>query len=256
MQKASSRELTVNKTALVIGGGTGIGYATARKFAESGAQVAITSRDLKRAEEASQRLLDFGYESIPLAVDVCSAASVQLGVEAVIQKWGKLDFAFNNAGWEGEPGPTEEISESSWAKMIDIKLSGVWRGMRAELKYMRQQGFGSIVNMAGNWGLVGFSNFSSYCAAAHGIVGLTKAAAKEVASAGLRVNCICPGAVDAPMLDRMVDGNEAVKQGFADQLAIGRLCTVDEVASAVTWLCSSEASYSNGITLPLDGSGY
>ena len=125
----------------------------------------------------------------------------------------------------------------------------------ASVSCMRTQGHGTIVNMAGNWGLVGFPNFAPYCAAAHGIVGLTKAAALEVAGAGLRVNAVCPGAVDAPMLDRMVGGDPAIKTSFGDSLAIGRICTPEEVANAVVWLCSPESSYVNGASLPLDGGG-
>ena len=246
----------MSNTALILGGSSGIGYATALRFAKGGTKVAITSRNLEKAEVASATLSKLGYEAMPLKVDVCSSDSISLGVDSLVKHWGKLDFAFNNAGWEGEPGPIDELSEISWTKMIDIKLSGVWRGMKVQLKQMKIQGYGSVVNMAGSWGLDGFPNFASYCAAAHGIVGLSRAAAKEIALLGIRINCVCPGAVEAPMLDRMVGGDQSMKDSFANQLAVKRLCSPEEVAEAVTWLCSDSASYINGTTLTLDGSGY
>ncbi len=242
-------------TALVVGGTGGIGLATAQRFAAAGARVAIAGRDRARGEAALAALSGDGAEGVFLTLDVTDPASVAAAVAAVVERWGKLDCAFNNAGWEGVPAPLEQQTEADWQRMIETKLSGTWRCLRAEISCMRTQGHGTIVNMAGNWGLVGFPNFAPYCAAAHGIVGLTKAAALEVAGAGLRVNAVCPGAVDAPMLDRMVGGDPASKTSFGDSLAIGRICTPEEVANAVVWLCSPESSYVNGASLPLDGGG-
>ncbi len=242
-------------TALVVGGSSGIGLATARRFAAAGARVAIGGRDRARGEAAVAALaLDYD-RCLYVPVDVTQADSVDAAVATVVERWGVLDCAFNNAGWEGVPGPLEQQTDGDWQRMIETKLNGTWRCLRAEITRMRTQGHGTIVNMAGSWGLVGFPDFAAYCAAAHGIVGLTKAAALEVAGAGLRVNAVCPGAVDAPMLDRMVGGDAAVKTGFGDSLAIGRICTPEEVANAVVWLCSPEASYVNGASLPLDGGG-
>jgi NAD(P)-dependent dehydrogenase (short-subunit alcohol dehydrogenase family) len=245
-------------TALIVGGTGGIGLATARRFAASGARVAIAGRDRARGEAALATLAGDGGDGgdgIFVSVDVTDPASVEAAVAAVVDRWGTLDCAFNNAGWEGVPGPVEQQTEADWQRMIETKLNGTWRCLRAEIPRMRSRGHGTIVNMAGNWGLVGFPNFAAYCAAAHGIVGLTKAAALEVAGAGLRINAVCPGAVDAPMLDRMVGGDEAIKTSFGDGLAIGRICTAEEVANAVVWLCSPESSYVNGASLPLDGGG-
>ena len=244
-----------NATVLVVGGTGGIGLAAARRFARAGARVAITGRDSERGADALAKLQADGAEAVFETVDVQDGSTLDTAVDAVVDRWGRLDCAFNNAGWEGIPGPVETVVEDDWLRMVDIKLNGTWRAMRAEIAQMRKQGSGAIVNMAGNWGLIGFPNFASYCAAAHGIVGLTKAAALEVAGAGLRVNAVCPGAVDAPMLDRMVGGDENIKHSFGEQLAIGRICTPEEVANAVVWLCSDEASYVNGASLPLDGGG-
>lgn len=242
-------------TALVVGGSSGIGLATARRFAAAGARVAIGGRDRKRGEAAVSTLALDHDKCLYVPVDVTQADSVDAAVATVVERWGTLDCAFNNAGWEGVPGPLEQQTDDDWQRMIETKLNGTWRCLRAEITRMRSQGHGTIVNMAGNWGLVGFPDFAAYCAAAHGIVGLTKAAALEVAGAGLRVNAVCPGAVDAPMLDRMVGGDAAIKTSFGDSLAIGRICTPEEVANAVVWLCSPEASYVNGASLPLDGGG-
>jgi NAD(P)-dependent dehydrogenase (short-subunit alcohol dehydrogenase family) len=140
--------------------------------------------------------------------------------------------------------------------MLDVKLSGVWRGMRCELRQLQKQaGGGAIVNMAGTWGLVGFPRYSSYCAAAHGILGLTKAAAMEYGREGIRINAVCPGAVDTPLLDRIFGGNAQAKEQFGHQLVAGRVANPDEVAQAVLWLCSNAASYVNGEALVLNGGG-
>jgi len=240
---------------LVIGGSVGIGLETARRFAAAGARVGVAGRDPARGREAVSELRTLGASSEFFATDVQDTQSVEAAILGVVEAWGRLDCAFNNAGWEGEAGPVEALAENDWLKMIDLKLSGVWRGMREQIRQMKAQGGGTIVNMAGNWGLVGFPNYASYCAAAHGVVGLTKAAALEVAGHGIRINAVCPGAVDAPMLDRMVGGDEAIKDSFGEQLAVGRLCSPEEVAEAVVWLSSSSSSYVNGVALPLDGGG-
>lgn len=242
-------------TALIVGGTAGIGLATANRFALNGSRVAVAGRDHKRGEDALASLRSAGAEAMYLTVDVRQTDSVEALVKEVVGKWGRLDYAFNNAGWEGIPGPVEDATEDDWTRMIDVKLNGVWRGLRAQITQMRKQGHGAIVNMAGNWGLIGFPNFAAYCAAAYGVVGLTKATALEVAAANIRINAVCPGPVDAPMLDRMAGGSTEVKQSFGQQLAIGRISTPEEVANLVVWLCSPEASYINGASIPLDGGG-
>ena len=243
-----------SRIALVVGGTRGIGLAAAQRFKRDGATVVIAGRDPASGERvAKEEDLEF------IACDVTDADGVENLIQAVLSRHGRIDAAFNNAGWEGPAVPTAEISEADWTKMIDTKLNGLWRCVKAELGAMLRHGqaqeSGAIVNMAGSWGLVGFPNYAAYCAAAHGVMGLTKAAALEYASAGIRVNAVCPGAVDAPMLDRMVGGDAAIKQSFGQQLAIGRICSADEVAAAVVWLCSDDASYVNGVGLTLDGGG-
>lgn len=239
-----------DKVSVVVGGTSGIGLATAIAFRQAGHKTIIAGRSAETGElVARENDLEF------LSCDVTKPDGPATLISTIVSRYGQINHAFNNAGWEGPAVPTDEISEDDWQSMINTKLSGVWRCMAAELAEMKKHASGSIVNMAGNWGLVGFPNYSSYCAAAHGIMGVTKAAAMEYASQGIRVNAVCPGAVDAPMLDRMVGGSEEIKNSFGQQLAIGRICKPAEIAEAVVWLCSDQASYVNGVGLNLDGGG-
>ena len=238
------------KIALVVGGTSGIGLAAAQAFNAANYTTIIAGRHAEQGQQiARENALQYK------TCDVTEAEAPKTLIESIIAEHGQLDAAFNNAGWEGPAAPTDEVSEQDWLKMIDTKLNGVWRCVVAELSAMKKQSAGAIVNMAGNWGLVGFPNYAPYCAAAHGIMGLTKASAMEYAKQGIRINAVCPGAVDAPMLDRMVGGSEEIKSSFGQQLAIGRICTPQEVAASVVWLCSDDASYVNGVGLNLDGGG-
>jgi NAD(P)-dependent dehydrogenase (short-subunit alcohol dehydrogenase family) len=244
-----------DKVAVVIGGTSGIGRATAERFADEGAAVVIAGRSTEAGAAVAADIEQRGGSARFIAADVTESDALAAVVAGAREAYGRIDCAFNNAGWLAPAVNTGDVLEADWLNMIDVKLNGVWRSMKAEIPAMLEGGGGAIVNMAGNWGLVGFPKYASYCAAAHGIMGLTRAAALEYARAGLRINAVCPGAVDAPMLDRIVGGNEAIKQGFGEGLAIGRLCTAEEVAEAVLWLCSDAASYVNGHALVLDGGG-
>ena len=244
-----------NKVALVLGGTSGIGRTTALAFAEQGASVVVGGRNVDGGAEIERLIKAVGAQGFFQRTDVTSLEQVAALVDKTMQAFGGLHCAFNNAGWEGTGEATADLSESAWQKMIDIKLNGVWRGMKCEIPVIVASGGGAIVNMAGSWGLVGFPNYASYCAAAHGVMGLTKAAAMEYAGNGLRVNAICPGAVDAPMLDRVAGGDAMIKTSFGEQLPIGRVGTQREVAEAVLWLASDAASYVNGTGLVLDGGG-
>ena len=244
-----------NKVVLVLGGTAGIGRSTALEFAAEGATVMIGGRNTENGRQVADEIRSTGQDGDFIKTDVTSLDQVRSIVAGTVQRFGQLDCAFNNAGWEGKATPTVETSEDDWQQMIDIKLGGVWRGVREQIPAMLNNGGGAIVNMVGNFGLVGFPNYASYCAAAHGIMGLTKATALEYAGQGIRINAICPGAVDAPMLDRMAGGDEATKQSFAAHLPIGRMCTQAEVARAVLWLACDDAAYVNGTSLVLNGGG-
>ena len=242
-----------NKVVLVIGGTTGIGRQAALKFAARGAKLVVVGRTPKAGAEVVQTIKHAGGEAFYLPVDVADTASVETLVAETSSRFGRIDCAFNNAGWEGVGVPLAEQEEVDWQKMLEIKLSGTWRCMKFELQKMQNQTSGVIVNMAGSWGLIGFANHSAYCAAAHGILGLTKTAALEYARQGIRVNALCPGAVDTMLLDRLLGGNAEIKMQMAAGLPMGRLSTPDEVAEAVLWLASDAASYVNGEALNLSG---
>ena len=244
-----------SKVALIVGGTGSIGRATAIAFANAGANVVIAGRNQEAGEEGIRLVQETGADGIFIHADVTDTQSIEKLVENTIKKFNRIDCAFNNAGWEGVAAKTADINESDWQKMLDIKLTGVWRCMKSELNQMMKQGNGTIVNTAGNWGLIGFPEFASYCAAAHGIMGLTKAASLEYASESIRINAVCPGAVDTPLLDRLVGGDADIKQAMGEQLAMGRIAKPEEIAHAVIWLCSDNASYITGQGLVLNGGG-
>lgn len=244
-----------NKIALIVGGTSGIGRTAALRFAQEGACVVVAGRDAACGAAVARALREQGGKGLFAPVDVADDGAMRDLVEIVVKEFGGLHVAFNNAGLAGTGNKTAAESEADWLAMINTKLNGVWRGMKRQIPAMLASGGGSIVNMAGNWGLVGFPGYAAYCAAAHGVMGLTKAAAMEYAGAGIRVNAVCPGAVDAPILDRMTGGDSGVKEDFARRLPIGRLCSQDDVANAVLWLASEDSAYINGAGLALDGGG-
>jgi NAD(P)-dependent dehydrogenase (short-subunit alcohol dehydrogenase family) len=236
---------------LVVGATGAIGSETARRFAAAGARLVLAGRDV-RAGAALQA--ELGETSVFAPCDVTDPAAHDRAVAAAVENFGRLDIAFNNAGWEGTGVAAAEIAEADWLRMMDVKLNGTWRGVKAQARQMlAQDGGGAIVNMAGSWGLVGAAGQAAYCAAAHGVMGLTRAAALDYAGAGIRVNAVCPGAVDTPMLARMFGGNAAAVAGYAAGLPMGRAATPADVAGAVLWLCSADAGYVTGQGMGISG---
>jgi len=235
---------------LVVGATGGIGSETARRFAAAGARLVLAGRDV-RAGAAMQA--EIGAASVFVPCDVTDIRAHEQAVAAAVENFGRLDIAFNNAGWEGSGVAAAEISEADWQRMMEVKLNGTWRGLKAQVRQMLAQGGGAIVNMAGSWGLVGAAGQAAYCAAAHGVLGLTRAAALDYAGAGIRINAVCPGAVDTPMLSRMFGGDAGAVAGYGAGLPMGRLATPADVAGAILWLCSEDAGYMTGRELGLSG---
>ena len=242
-----------DKVVLIVGGTGSIGRATALAFANEGSKLIIAGRNTEAGSAVIDALKNAGSEATFISCDLTDTDSVDNLASAAVKTYGRIDIAFNNAGWEGVPAKVADIEEDDWHTMLNIKLTGLWRCMKFELAQMQKQGAGAIVNMSGNWGLVGFAQYGAYCAAAHGIMGLTKTAALEYIQDGIRVNAVCPGAVDTPLLDRIFGGNEEIKNGFGASLPIGRIATPEEIAEAVLWLSSDAASYVNGHGMELTG---
>ncbi|MGK7905136.1 MAG: SDR family oxidoreductase [Hormoscilla sp.] len=243
-----------NKVAVVTGGSSGIGRETAIAFAELGAKVVIASRRQKESEETVKLVQEAGSEAIFVQTDVSQALSVENLISQAVETYGRIDYAFNNAGTEGIVGPGIEQSESTWNHIIDINLKGTWLSMKYQIPQMLKQGGGVIVNNSSIAGLIGLSNLSIYSASKHGIIGLTKSLALEHAKANIRINAVCPGVIQTDMTDRGFS-DEEIKAKMVAAHPIGRIGRSEEVAKAVIWLCSDAASFITGHSLPIDG-GY
>ncbi|MFV8326345.1 SDR family oxidoreductase [Flavobacterium sp. ZS1P14] len=240
-----------NKEAIVTGGSSGIGSATALAFAKKGAKVAVI--DWVENNETVTLIKEMGGEAIFIKCDVSKATDVKAMVEKTIAAFGRLDYAYNNAGIEGASAPTQDCTEENWDKTISINLKGIWLCMKYEIPEILKQGKGVIVNCSSVAGLVGFAGLPAYVASKHGVVGLTKTPALECAKLGIRVNAVCPGVIQTPMIDRLTGNNkEAVKQ-FTGLEPVGRFGLPEEIANAVVWMCSDDASFVTGHAMAVDG---
>ena len=240
-----------NKVALVTGGASGIGRATAIAFAKKGTKVVIA--DWIESEETMDLIENLGGEAIFVKCDVSKSADVKALIEKTIATFGQLDFAFNNAGIEGTSASTQDCSEENWDKTIGINLKGIWLCMKHEIPVMLKKDKGVIVNCSSVAGLVGFQGLPAYVASKHGVIGLTKTAALEYAKLGIRVNAVCPGVIQTPMIDRLTGKKKESINQFAGLEPVGRFGLPEEIANAVIWLCSEEASFVTGIAMPVDG---
>jgi NAD(P)-dependent dehydrogenase (short-subunit alcohol dehydrogenase family) len=241
------------KVALVTGGTSGIGRDTAVLFAKAGAKVVVTGRREVEGKETVDLIRAACGDGVFVKADVSKAAEVDALVQRTVEKFGRLDVAFNNAGIEGHWLPIVEQSEEDWDQTIDINLKGVWLCLKYEIRQMlKQGGGGAIVNMASAAGLMGLAGAATYSASKHGVIGLTKSAALETARSGIRVNVVCPAVVETPMADRAYEQPEIHK--FVLGLhPIGRFGRPEEISEAVLWMCSDRASFMTGQSLVLDG---
>ncbi|MFC9335266.1 glucose 1-dehydrogenase [Arthrobacter sp. NPDC057009] len=241
------------QVALITGGASGMGLAAARMFAENGATVVIADFNGDAAQQAAQSLADAGYKSLGLRCDVTDKAQAASAVDRTIETFGRLDMAFNNAGIQVPPSDAADETAENFDQVNAVNLRGVWAAQKHELRHMRQQGSGAIVNNSSLGGLVGLPERAAYHASKHGVIGLTKSAAVEYAPRGIRINAICPGVIETPMVTAMLEGQAEAMAGIMQSQPIGRLGTADEVAAAVLWLCSPAASFVVGVALPVDG---
>lgn len=242
------------KVALITGGSSGIGRATAVTFARNGAKVVVASRRAQEGEETAQLIRAARGEAIFAKADVSRPAEVEALVQKAVVTYGRLDCAFNNAGTEGTAASLADQTEENWDMVMSSNLKGVWLSMKYQIRQMLKQGSGAIVNNASIAGLVGFPGLSIYSASKHGVLGLTKTAALEYARSAIRINAVCPAAIETGMLDR-VAGSKEVKAQFAAMHPVGRVGRPEEVAETVVWLCSDAASFVTGHSLTVDG-GY
>lgn len=244
-----------NKVAFVTGAAGGIGFATAQAFAEAGAAVAITDINEKAARAAAETLARAGHRSLGLRCDVADEASVAAAIGQTVDTFGRLDAAYNNAGMHAPSVETADALAEDFDRVIAVNLRGVWTCMKHELRQMRKQGSGAIVNCSSQSGLAGIAGLGAYTASKHGVIGLTRAAALEYARSGIRINAICPGTVNTPMVAKAMADHPAQMQAVIDDIPLGRMGTPEEIASAVLWLCSPGAGFMIGQTVAPDG-GY
>lgn len=241
------------QTAFVTGGSAGMGAATVRAFAESGASVAVVDLDADAAERFAAQLNEEGHRALGIACDVSDEEQVAAAVRATVEAFGSLDMAFNNAGIMLPPIDSADETMEAFDKIVDVNLRGVWASMKHELKQMREQGSGAIVNCSSLGGLVGGDGRTTYHATKHGVIGVTKSVALQYGQRGVRVNAVCPGTIATPMVERMTTSGELDPQGAIAAIPMGRLGRPEEIAAAVLWLCSDAASYVTGVALPVDG---
>ena len=242
-----------SKIALVTGGGSGIGRATALVFAREGAKVVVTDVVVEGGEETVRLIKAAGGEALFVKADMAKAAEVEVMVNKAVATYGRLDCAHNNAGIEGAMGTTTDYTEQDWDRVIRINLTGVWLCMKYEISQMLKQGGGAIVNTASGAGLVGVPRMPAYVASKHGVVGLTKTAALEYAKSGIRVNAVCPGVIQTPMVERVTGRRPGMVERMVAAEPIGRMGRPGEIAEAVVWLCSDAASFVTGLPMAVDG---
>ncbi len=240
------------KAIFVTGGNAGIGLATAIKFAESGCNVSVFSRRDEANAKAKEKVEACGVKCVTFAGDVTNESDVAAAIDKTCSEFGRLDYAFNNAGVEQAPTPLLEQTEDDYRRVIDVNVKGVWLCMQQEIPRMLESGGGSIVNTGSVASIIGMANVPLYIASKHAVLGLTRSVALEYAQQGIRINAVCPGAVKTDLYDRFTGNNPEMEQAIEGMHPMGRSGTPEEVASAVHWLCR-EATWTTGQAIMLDG---
>lgn len=243
------------KVAFVTGGAMGMGFATAELFAKKGAKIAIADKNKQALDNAVDKLCEQGFEVLSLSGDVANESEVAAMIDAVVKQFGHLDAAYNNAGIQCPMNETADVPAEDFDRTLRVNLRGVWTAMKHELRVMRKQKHGAIVNCSSMGGLIGLPGRAAYHASKFGVIGLTKSAALEYAARNIRINAVCPGIINTPMVAEMLNTQKDALNELIKLQPIGRLGRAEEVAEAVVWLCSDAASFVVGHALAVDG-GY
>ncbi|MEO6124239.1 MAG: SDR family oxidoreductase [Ilumatobacteraceae bacterium] len=243
------------KVVAITGAAGGIGRATAVKFASFGASVVVADIDLSGANDTVDIITAAGGLATAVQTDVSDSASVAAMVATAVNTYGGLDIAHNNAGIVGAGANIADMPDEVWERGIAVMLSGVFYGIKHEVPALLARGGGSIINTSSGAGLIGFPGMANYVAAKHGVIGLTKSAALEYITLGIRINAICPGTARSRMVDEWMNGSAEAEAQVAALHPIGRIADANEIAEAVLWLASPAASFVVGVAMPIDG-GY
>jgi NAD(P)-dependent dehydrogenase (short-subunit alcohol dehydrogenase family) len=241
------------KVAFVTGGGTGIGRVTALAFAREGASVAVVGHTADDINKTVGLIEEAGGKAIAITCDVTRSADIESAVQRTLETFGRLDFAFNNAGIEQPVKPILDVTDEEWSRVLDVNLRAVFLCIKHQLPPMLRQGGGVIINTSSGAGVMGIPGQGAYAASKFGLIGLTKSVALDYAAQNIRVNAICPGIIDTPMMDRFTGDTREGRERVIAQEPVGRMGRPEEIASAVLWMCSDNAAFLVGHALVMDG---
>lgn len=244
-------ETMKEKVVMITGAAAGIGLACAEAFAKAGATTILV--DINKPETQARKLTDEGFKAVAYGCDVSDTQAVKEMVDWIVATYGRLDAALNNAGIQTPQRPMAEITDEEFDRTVAVDLKGVWNCMRYEIIQMLKQGGGAIVNTSSQGGVTGFPGQAAYIACKHAVIGLTRTAAIDYAAKGIRINAICPGAIRTPMAEELIRRNPDLEQELIRDIPAGRLGKPEEIANAVLWLCSPQASFVDGHALLVDG---